>query len=61
MVAVVPQSYYVDYDFTVEDIVMMGRNPYIDFHLAFMNYFSKYSLILSILYKGMLVIHSCLR
>ena len=31
MVAVVPQSYYVDYDFTVEDIVMMGRNPYIDF------------------------------
>lgn len=31
MVAVVPQSYYVDYDFTVEDIVMMGRNPYLDF------------------------------
>ena len=31
MVAVVPQSYYVDYDFTAEDIVMMGRNPYIDF------------------------------
>lgn len=31
MVAVVPQSYYVDYDFKVEDIVMMGRNPYIDF------------------------------
>ena len=31
MVAVVPQSYYVDYDFSVEDIVMMGRNPYIDF------------------------------
>ena len=31
MVAVVPQSYYVDYDFTVEDIVMMGRNPYFDF------------------------------
>lgn len=31
LVAVVPQSYYVDYDFTVEDIVMMGRNPYIDF------------------------------
>ena len=30
MVAVVPQSYYVDYGFTVEDIVMMGRNPYID-------------------------------
>lgn len=30
MVAVVPQSYYVDYDFTVEDIVMMGRNPYLD-------------------------------
>lgn len=28
MVAVVPQSYYVDYDFLVEDIVMMGRNPY---------------------------------
>ena len=30
MVAVVPQSYYVDYDFSVEDIVMMGRNPYLD-------------------------------
>lgn len=28
MVAVVPQSYYVDYDFLVEDIIMMGRNPY---------------------------------
>lgn len=29
MVAVVPQSYHVEYDFTVEDIVMMGRNPYL--------------------------------
>ena len=29
LVAVVPQSYHVDYDFTVEDIVMMGRNPYL--------------------------------
>ncbi len=28
LVAVVPQSYHVEYDFTVEDIVMMGRNPY---------------------------------
>ncbi len=28
-VAVVPQSFDVDYDFTVRDIVMMGRNPYI--------------------------------
>lgn len=28
MVAVVPQSYHVDYNFLVEDIVMMGRNPY---------------------------------
>lgn len=32
MVAVVPQSYYVEYDFTVEDIVMMGRNPYLGMH-----------------------------
>ncbi len=31
MVAVVPQSYHVGYDFTVEDIVMMGRNPYLGF------------------------------
>lgn len=31
LVAVVPQSYYVDYDFTAEDIVMMGRNPYLGF------------------------------
>lgn len=31
MVAVVPQSYYVDYDFLVEDIIMMGRNPYSGF------------------------------
>lgn len=29
LVAVVPQSYHVDYDFTVEDIVLMGRNPYL--------------------------------
>lgn len=31
MVAVVPQSYHVEYDFTVEEIVMMGRNPYLGF------------------------------
>ena len=31
LVAVVPQSYHVEYDFTVEDIVMMGRNPYLGF------------------------------
>ncbi len=31
LVAVVPQSYYVEYDFKVEDIVMMGRNPYLSF------------------------------
>ncbi len=31
LVAVVPQSYYVEYDFKVEDIVMMGRNPYLGF------------------------------
>ncbi len=31
MVAVVPQSYHVEYDFTVEDIIMMGRNPYLGF------------------------------
>lgn len=30
-VAVVPQSYYVDYEFAVEDIIMMGRNPYSKF------------------------------
>ncbi|MGL4607545.1 MAG: heme ABC transporter ATP-binding protein [Eubacteriaceae bacterium] len=29
VVAVVPQSFDVDYDFTVEDIVLMGRNPYL--------------------------------
>lgn len=29
LVAVVPQSYNVDYDFYVEDIVLMGRNPYL--------------------------------
>ncbi len=28
-VAVVPQAFEVEYDFTVEDIVFMGRNPYI--------------------------------
>lgn len=28
MVAVVPQSYSVEYDFTVEDVVAMGRYPY---------------------------------
>lgn len=27
--AVVPQSFNIDYDFTVRDIVMMGRNPYL--------------------------------
>lgn len=31
LVAVVPQSYHVDYDFTVEDIILMGRNPYLSF------------------------------
>lgn len=30
MVAVVPQSFHVEYNFLVEDIVMMGRNPYMD-------------------------------
>ena len=30
LAAVVPQSYHVEYDFTVEDIVMMGRNPYLN-------------------------------
>lgn len=30
-IAVVPQSYYVDYEFAVEDIIMMGRNPYSKF------------------------------
>lgn len=27
--ALVPQNTYIDFDFTVEDIVMMGRTPYI--------------------------------
>ena len=31
LVAVVPQSYHVEYDFTVEDIIMMGRSPYLSF------------------------------
>ena len=31
MIAVVPQSFDIDYDFTVEDIVMMGRNPYLSY------------------------------
>ncbi len=31
LVAVVPQSYHVKYDFTAEDIVLMGRNPYLSF------------------------------
>ncbi len=31
LVAVVPQSYVVDYDFCVEDIVLMGRNPYLSY------------------------------
>jgi|LGVF01.2.fsa_nt_gb iron complex transport system ATP-binding protein len=30
-VAVVPQSFDIDYDFTVEDIVLMGRNPYLSY------------------------------
>lgn len=29
--AVVPQSFGIDYDFSTEDIVMMGRNPYLGF------------------------------
>lgn len=31
-IAVVPQSFDIDYDFTVRDIVMMGRNPYQKFN-----------------------------
>lgn len=31
LVAVVPQSYSVEYDFTVEDVVAMGRYPYQSF------------------------------
>ena len=31
MIAVVPQSFDIDYDFTVEDIVLMGRNPYLSY------------------------------
>ncbi len=31
-IAVVPQSFSIDYDFTVRDIVMMGRNPYLKFN-----------------------------
>ena len=31
MVAVVPQSFDIDYDFTAEDIVLMGRNPYLSY------------------------------
>ena len=31
LVAVVPQSYAVEYDFTVEDVVAMGRYPYQSF------------------------------
>lgn len=31
LVAVVPQSFGIDYDFYTEDIVMMGRNPYLRF------------------------------
>lgn len=30
-IAVVPQSFAIDYDFAAEDIVMMGRNPYLGF------------------------------
>jgi len=33
MVAVVPQSFDIDYDFTVEDIVLMGRNPYLSYKI----------------------------
>lgn len=29
--AVVPQSFNIDYDYYTEDIVMMGRNPYLSF------------------------------
>ncbi|MDO4288077.1 MAG: ABC transporter ATP-binding protein [Eubacterium sp.] len=31
MVAVVPQSFAIDYDFLVEEIVLMGRNPYLSY------------------------------
>ena len=31
LVAVVPQSYAVEYAFTVEDVVSMGRYPYHSF------------------------------
>ena len=27
-IALVPQNTVIDYDFTVEDIVLMGRHPY---------------------------------
>lgn len=30
-IAVVPQSFELEYDFTVKDIVQMGRNPYLSF------------------------------
>ena len=30
LVAVVPQEFNIEYDFTNQDIVMMGRNPHID-------------------------------
>ena len=33
LVAVVPQSFDIDYDFTVEDIVLMGRNPYLSYRV----------------------------
>ncbi|MEF9918761.1 MAG: ABC transporter ATP-binding protein [Eubacterium sp.] len=31
LIAVVPQSFNIDYDFAVEDIVLMGRNPYLSY------------------------------
>ena len=31
LIAVVPQSFSIDYDFTVEEIVLMGRNPYLSY------------------------------
>lgn len=31
LIAVVPQSFSIEYDFSVEEIVLMGRNPYLSY------------------------------